>query len=139
MDSQPIPTAMFLDPNDPPMQIPPSVMHYSPEDPWAVKLTITDLHGAVIPWIFSRDLLYSAVIGKQAVGKGDVVIAYDGGVAIQLLLNSPEGDAALILEANTVKRFLDLSLKMRPMNSNEKELDPDYDWDSLIGKLLEEK
>lgn len=88
------------------------VMDYSERDPFEVSLTF--LNGTDDPpvWIMARDLFFEA-FEEGCSGGGDVILI-DNDDVLTLVLESPEGAAAIELDSEVVNYFLDDTLLRVP-------------------------
>ena len=110
-------------------------LHYSADDPIAVKACFDDGSPEPVRWVFARELLAEGM--KELNGDGDVVIwptiDTDGQAAVQLRLSSPHGDALLEASASEVEEFLAATWRLVPPGTEHRHIDVDDVITALLG------
>ena len=103
-----------------------ATLRYDTCDPYAVKATFR-AGEASVSWMLGRELLHHGLV--DATGDGDVHVWPDLDVddepAVMVRLSSPDGQAVLCLEADTLQDFLARTFAMVPFGQEGQYLDID--------------
>jgi hypothetical protein len=92
-------------------------LHYSSQDPYAVRMSFDAGTGEPVEWAFSRDLLAAALHSRE--GIGDVrawpsVSFADGKKILNFVLGSPPGRARFEASAAGIETFLARTFELVP-------------------------
>jgi hypothetical protein len=106
---------------------------YSPDDPFAVRLSIHRSRGVVIDWLMSRELLLAGLSAPAGIGVVRVApsAARNNTETLEIRIGSHGHRASLTFDRAFVERFLDITLQIVPTSTETATLDMDV----LIGKL----
>jgi Streptomyces sporulation and cell division protein, SsgA len=108
-------------------------LHYSSQDPYAIKMSFDAGTGEPVEWTFSRDLLAAALHGRE--GIGDVrawpsVAPVGGKKILNIVLGPPAGSARFEASAVGIETFLARTFELVPSGQEP-------DWLSLDAELAE--
>lgn len=109
----------------------PTTIAYHVDDPYAVHVTFNPTTGPNT-WVFSRDLLLTALGATWPVGDGDIMLASSHG-QVWLQMSPPDGRMLASLPQARVSRLLARSCHLVPFGSEPTHVDID----SLIARLLQ--
>jgi hypothetical protein len=112
-----------------------AVFSYSPDDPYAIKVTFRHEHDAsVAVWQFGRDLLDAVVCGEELESPGDVwgFIQPDENQLYLGFTSDREASALLQFDMAVVRQFLVLTYTQVPRGQES------VDVDAAICKILED-
>ncbi len=103
-----------------------ATLRYESGDPYAVKATFRAGETSV-SWMLGRELLHRGLV--DATGDGDVHVwpdlDADNEPAVMVRLRSPDGQAVLCLEADTLQDFLARTFALVPLGQEGHHLDID--------------
>ncbi len=110
-----------------------SVMAYHRQDPFAVTMTFLTPDES-LTWTFARDLLIEGL--RKTSGDGDVCVAPAvspaGRPVVLITLSSPDGHLMLQAPTSQITEFVERSLSVVALGSE----DPHLDIDALVAQLL---
>jgi hypothetical protein len=92
-----------------------TVFFYTEADPFAVMAHV-DPNGLDRKWVFSRDLLEAALLGRPAPARGDVVLTVDGDF-LALSLTAPSGAAVIRYSLADVVQFAAMTHALVPFGA----------------------
>lgn len=103
-----------------------ATLGYTATDPYAVTLTFNVPEDKVV-WTFSRELLMLGL--DEPAGDGDVHVWPEtdstGSAGVMIELCSPDGHLLALARTRDVRRFLTLSCRLVPVDSESQHLDID--------------
>jgi Streptomyces sporulation and cell division protein, SsgA len=104
---------------------------YETHEPYAVTVAFATDRGRWVEWVFARDLLVDGL--NEATGEGDLRIRPDDEDPELLVLEiyAPTGNAAFSLDREDTQDFLDRTLEMVPLGTEESH----FDVDRLLAEL----
>ena len=110
-------------------------LRYFAADPLAVRALFVAEGGSTVEWHFARDLLREGRTRRvdDCMGEGDVRVwsAWsDDRPVVVLSLTSPDGSAALEIDMEEVRTFLDATEMLVPYDTEA------VDVDSLLGRIF---
>ncbi|MFD7921173.1 SsgA family sporulation/cell division regulator [Streptomyces sp. NPDC059740] len=112
----------------------PAVLHYHPDDPFAVRISFPpeiSLDGAEVDWIFARDLLASGLAAPA--GQGDVRVEPAGRSRTLMEFHVPDGVAMVQMRTEDLHCFLERSYQAVPAGQEDAHLHLDGDLTELFG------
>jgi hypothetical protein len=113
----------------------PTRMRYDPDDPWAVTIIFSVPQGDgtfnETIWVFARDLLIEAFDGP--VGAGDIKVWIDeDGEKFNLMLRSPDGQAHVWTDTDSLRIFLNHTTQMVPVGGESDKLNIEKELHDLM-------
>jgi hypothetical protein len=108
-------------------------LHYSVEDPYAVRMAFHVGTDEPVEWIFARDLLAMGLEGPA--GEGDIQVWPAGGHGDELLniaLSSPFGEAHFKAPRSLAAVFLSRTYEVIPAGHETGYVDVDAELDGLL-------
>jgi hypothetical protein len=108
-------------------------LHYSAEDPYAIRMAFHVGAEEPVEWIFARELLTAGLDGHA--GEGDVQVwpSQDAGrELLNLTLSSPFGEAHFEAPRSATAAFLTRTFDMIPVGEESEFLDVDDELDDLL-------
>jgi hypothetical protein len=115
-------------------------LHYSGNDPYAIRMAFHVGSEDPVEWIFARDLLADGLMTPE--GDGDVQIWPSGPAGgadeqnplsvLNIKLSSPFGEAHFEAPAEAIANFLDRTFRIVPMGRESQAIDIDAELNGLL-------
>ena len=108
-------------------------LHYSADDPYAIRMAFHVGADAPVEWIFARELLTAGLNGHS--GEGDVQVwpsQEPGRGVLNLTLSSPFGEARFEAPREATAAFLARTFEVIAAGQEGKFLDVDDELDDLL-------
>jgi hypothetical protein len=115
-------------------------LHYSGNDPYAIRMAFHVGSEDPVEWIFARDLLADGLMTPE--GDGDVQIWPSAAAAstdepsplsvLNIKLSSPFGEAHFEAPAAAIGNFLDRTFRIVPMGKESQVIDIDAELNGLL-------
>jgi len=112
-------------------------LHYSSQDPYAIRMSFDAGTGEPVKWTFSRDLLAAALHGRE--GIGDVrawpsAASAGGKKILNIVLGPPAGCAYFEASAAGIEAFLARTFELIPVGQEVDCLDLDAELTELLSQ-----
>ena len=105
-------------------------LHYSEDDPYAVRFSFHVGLDEPVEWVFARELLDTGLEGPR--GTGDVMIWPSAGGVLNLELSSPFGHARFEAPATGISGFLRRTFEIVPAGQESRRIDIDTELNELL-------
>lgn len=112
-------------------------LHYSSQDPYAVKLSLDTGTGEPVKWILDRDLLAAGLHGRAGIGEVRAwpSAAFSGGTKIlTIVLGPPDGCARFEVGAAGIEAFLARTFELVPAGQEADCLDLEAELVELLSQ-----
>ena len=112
-------------------------LHYSSQDPYAIRMSFDAGTGEPVKWTFSRDLLAAALHGREGIGEVRAwpsVASATGEKTLTIVLGPPGGCARFEVGAAVIEAFLARTFELVPGGQETDCLDLDAELAELLSQ-----